>query len=661
MFESIRFVHRVRNAEKSRETVISGSGGHKEPSGSGRKTAGEMRALTTRWGRELADVLRREESAGRVLPLNEYPRPLMQREKWENLNGLWDYAIVKKDDLLKNIRWEGKILVPFSPESSLSGVGRQLQPSERLIYHRILPVRAVSESSRYLLHFGAVDQSCAVYVNGKRTALHRGGYTPFTADITDKLRVGENHLTVCVRDVSDTSFYARGKQKLSRGGMYYTAQSGIWQTVFMEKVPEHYIASAETAPDPENGSVRFKVRVRQGTGRRVHVRIFAPGMYADREFDKKEAEVIRDLSLKEETDEAAAEVVRDFSLKEEPDETAVFAGETNLPEKQYWSPESPWLYYYEVCSGEDTVTGYFALRSFTIERDRDGIPRFCLNHKPCFLRGVLDQGYWPDGLYTAPSDEALLFDILEMKQLGFNMVRKHAKTEAERWYYHCDRIGLIVWQDIVNGGTPYADWFVTYLATFLNWTKWHISDRFRRLLSRSDPAGRAQFETEMKETVSALRMHPSIAAWTLFNEGWGQFDTVRLTGELRNMDPDRLIDSASGWFDQGCGDFISIHHYFLPLPWRADGRRAVVLSEIGGYALHDDAHSACENTYGYRMYETGEELTENIRTLLEKRETLTAKGLCGFVYTQWSDIEEEVNGIYTYDREVLKVIPPVFR
>lgn len=253
-----------------------------------------------------------------------------------------------------------------------------------------------------------------------------------------------------------------------------------------------------------------------------------------------------------------------------------------------------------------------------------------------------------------PADDALKFDIEEMKKSGFNMARKHAKVECERWYYHCDRKGLFVWQDMVNGGTAYKDWYITYLASFLNALHIHPKDGNRRLLSREDPEGRDEFEKNMEETVSALKNHPCIAVWVLFNEGWGQFDTVRLTERLRRLDPSRLIDSASGWFDQKCGDFISIHHYFGPFPWRTDGKRAVVISEFGGYVLHDDEHSVADKVYGYRVYKSSGELHSGIKALIERRESYVEKGLCAWVYTQWSDIEDEENGIYTYDREVRK-------
>ena len=606
-----------------------------------KKKNSEIRQLYTIWGRD--------PDSAEILP--EYPRPQLVREKWYNLNGLWDYRITKAGCRPEEDSEKGKILVPFSPESALSGVSRQLQPDEWLWYHRTWkPDRDERKNRRFLLHFGAVDQCCTVYVNGRKASVHSGGYTPFSIDITAYAREGENHITVCVRDVSDTSFFGRGKQKLKRGGMYYTAQSGIWQTVWIESVPERYADSVRVEADPGSGRAAVSVRIRGGNGvpesRHSFFRVYAPGQYQEASFDPDEKTVLAESCLAPAVSGGPAE---------EKEILSELSGSVTVPDVRLWSPEEPWLYYYRFGFGEDTVTGYFAFRTFSVEKDHKGIPRFCLNHRPLFLKGVLDQGYWPDGLYTAPSDEALIFDIREMKRTGFNMARKHAKVEADRWYFHCDRLGMIVWQDIVNGGTPYKDWFVTYLATWLNRNGTMVSDRHRKLLSREDSDGRRQFEKEMKETVSALKEHPSIAAWTLFNEGWGQFDTQRLTGLLKKKDPTRPVDSASGWFDQGCGDFISIHHYFFRLPWRTDGKRAVVLSEIGGYAMHDGEHSACENTYGYRVFEDTKSLAANVRMLLEERERMEEQGLAGFVYTQWSDIEEEVNGIYTYDRKIRKI------
>lgn len=582
-------------------------------------------------------------------PLPEHPRPQLVRPDWFNLNGLWDYAVTAAGDTPyagegSPFLSQGKIRVPFSPESELSGVGRQLKPDEALWYRRtfVLEEEASLPSRRVLLHFGAADQAASVTVNGVKAGGHVGGYLPFTCDITPHIRRGENELVVRIRDVSDTSYHSRGKQKLARGGMYYTATSGLWQTVWLEIVPEDYIREifVEAVKDDrvvggETGSeadVSAKIRVRASRpGLSVELTVFKPGIYRDEEFAGR------------------PEILGTYE---------VLTGQPQileLPEIRRWSPEGPWLYYYTARMGEDCVTGYFALRTVEVRPDDKGVARVYLNGRPYYQRGVLDQGYWPEGLYTPPCDEALVFDVREMKKTGFNMARKHAKIEADRWYYHCDRIGLLVWQDMVNGGSPYKDWFVTYLATFTSWRNLHFSDRHRGLLSRHDSRGREEFEREMKETVRALRAHPSVICWVLFNEGWGQFDTERLTRRLRKTDPTRLIDSASGWFDQGCGDFKSTHFYFLTYRLRPEKTRAAVLSEVGGYALHLPDHSMFGKVYGYRQDTTVEALAKRYRALIRWMDSLCEKGLCGYVYTQWSDIEEEVNGVYTYDRAVRKI------
>ncbi len=569
-----------------------------------------------------------------VLP--QYPRPQMMRADFRNLNGSWDYAFTEKGAIPRG--WDGKILVPFSPESVLSGVGRQLQPEETLWYHRQFSLSPEDLSGkRILLHFGAADQFAAVYVNGRKTGTHTGGYLPFTVDITEHCRE-ENELTVGIRDVSDTSYFARGKQKLRRGGMYYTATSGIWQTVWLECVPAVYIR--EVRAEAQDDMVRFTVDLAgdaadQKTSpepRPFSLRIFRPGIYAEEEFAPGNAE---NLLLAEGR-----------------------TGQTlcvSLPEVRTWSPDEPWLYYYRIVCGKDSVTGYFGIRSVEVRPDEKGRARIYLNGKDCFLRGVLDQGYWPDGLYTAPSDEALLFDIREMKKTGFTMSRKHAKIEAERWYFHCDRLGLLVMQDMVNGGSPYKDWLVTYLATFTSWMGIPLRDDRYDLLSRENARGRQHFEEEMLKTAKVLGAHPSIISWVIFNEGWGQFDSVRLTAKLREADPSRLIDSASGWYDQGSGDFRSTHFYFLTYRFAPERERASILSEVGGYACRIKGHSAFEKVYGYRTDADPEGLQERYGKLLAWMDSLREKGLCGYVYTQWSDIEEEVNGVFTYDRRVRKL------
>lgn len=602
-----------------------------------------MKQLYTRWGREL--------DPQNVLP--EYPRPLLRRSSYTNLNGYWDYAFTREFKIPE--KYDGQILVPFSPEAVLSGVSRQLMPDEYLWYRRIFIIEGWNgrkSGRRLILHFGAVDQACAVYVNGQRAARHTGGYLPFESDITQLVRDGENELIVAVKDLSDTSCHARGKQRLERGGMFYTAQSGIWQTVWMEEVPETYIQTIESVTDPDAGTVRIRVTAAENnkyegtevktsghqegdraSGLPVQVQIHRPGLYTDScEYSGAEEILCRAIG-------SAGEWI-----------------EIAIPDIMLWTCETPYLYFYTVTLGEDRVESYFAMRRFSVEKDEKGIPRICMNGEVQFQNGVLDQGYWPDGLYTAPSDEAMIFDITEMKRCGFNMVRKHIKIEPQRWYWHCDRLGIVVWQDMVNGGEAYRYWFVTYLATVMSWRNIKIKDSHPWLLARRERTGRTEFVREMKETIRLLKGHPSICTWVIFNEGWGQFQTKELTRIAREADPDRLIDPASGWFDQGGGDLQSVHNYFFRLKVRPEKERAAVLSEIGGHTYREPDHSACEELYGYGACRDKEALGRAYRELTKKVKKLIPQGLCASVYTQWTDIEEEINGVYTWDREVRKIL-----
>lgn len=602
-----------------------------------------MKQLYTRWGREL--------DPQNVLP--EYPRPLLRRSSYTNLNGYWDYAFTREFKIPE--KYDGQILVPFSPEAVLSGVSRQLMPDEYLWYRRVFIIEGWNgrkSGRRLLLHFGAVDQACAVYVNGQRAARHTGGYLPFEADITQLVRDGENELIVAVKDLSDTSCHARGKQRLERGGMFYTAQSGIWQTVWMEEVPETYIQTIESITDLDAGTVRVRVTAAENnkyegtevktsghqegdraSGLPVQVQIHRPGLYTDScEYSVDEEILCSGIG-------SAGEWI-----------------EIAIPDIMLWTYETPYLYFFTVTMGEDRVESYFAMRRFSVEKDEKGIPRICMNGEVQFQNGVLDQGYWPDGLYTAPSDEAMIFDITEMKRCGFNMVRKHIKIEPQRWYWHCDRLGIVVWQDMVNGGEAYRYWFVTYLATVMSWRNIKIKDSHPWLLARRERTGRTEFVREMKETIRLLKGHPSICTWVIFNEGWGQFQTKELTRIAREADPDRLIDPASGWFDQGGGDLQSVHNYFFRLKVRPEKERAAVLSEIGGHTYREPDHSACEELYGYGACRDKEALGRAYRELTKKVKKLIPQGLCASVYTQWTDIEEEINGVYTWDREVRKIL-----
>lgn len=575
------------------------------------------RQLRTRWSKTI----------DKNHVLQEYPRPLMERESYVNLNGFWEYAFTENHKCPGE--FQGEILVPFSPECELSGVGRQLKPGEYLWYRRELPPEVKGGTdSRWILHFGAVDQFAVVFVNKKKVISHTGGYLPFSVDITDALTEWENQLIVQVQDTSDTSWHARGKQKLEDGGMFYPAQSGIWQTVWMEQVPADYIENLVITPDYDRGTVEVKALSRGD---------FPVKVYITSDMDARE------------------------------DVVAEGRGRSNrrirIPLRKFrrWTPEHPHLYGIEVSMGVDRVRSYCAMRKISAGTDRKGVPRVFLNNRPYFLNGVLDQGYWPEGLYTPPSDEAMIFDIQAMKDLGFNMLRKHIKIEPQRWYYHCDRLGMLVCQDMVNGGEAYRHWYVTYMATFLEQLQLRPKDHPRGLLSRRIVNGRREFSGEMKETVRVLYSHPSIAIWVIFNEGWGQFDANYMTDLLRREDSTRLIDQASGWFDQGGGDFRSIHNYFFILRVKPE-RRISVLSEYGGYAMRVENHRKYDKKYGYKFFETEEDLESGYVRLFERR-ILPAmkKGLSGLVYTQLSDVEEEINGIYTYDREICKISPRTIR
>ena len=565
-------------------------------------------------------------------PLAEYPRPAMRRDSCEILNGPWQYAITQTAEY--PAAWQGSILVPYSPEAPASGVGRTLQPGQWLHYHRLFAPPA-GEGGRVLLHFGAVDYACAVQVNGHLAGGHRGGYWPFTLDITDLLNgTGRNSLWVAVQDPTGHGTQARGKQTVKPGGMFYPAQSGIWQTVWMERVPDNYIQTLTVTPDYDARTVTVRVHTaKPGGAVNLWAMVRAGGVTIAEDWGSDEADQDGEVTL-------------------------------NIPEEHFfpWSPDTPFLYDLTVGTNQgeeaefDTVHSYFALRKWSCAPDAQGVLRFCLNDKPILLNGLLDQGYWPEGLYTPPSDAAVERELSEVKALGFNLLRKHAKIEPQRWYYHCDRLGLIVWQDIVNGGSAYNLWFVTYLTNALQPLLRRFPDgkACRSLLSRAKPAGREEYAHELADTVQALRCHPCIACWVPFNEGWGQFDAGKAVQALRTLDGTRLVDEASGWFDQGGGDVHSLHNYFYPLRIRPQ-KRTVALSEYGGIAWPMPGHEPPHKTYGYGTAKDRQELTARykklqLKTVLPQLE----KGLSALVYTQLTDVEDEVNGLFTYDRAAVK-------
>ncbi len=559
--------------------------------------------MKTIWGEHL-----RESS---ILP--EYPRPQLKRNSFLNLNGPWQFYMGPAEE--KPDRLSKTILVPFSPESELSGIRQQKQAGDILCYKRTFTLPEGFMRGRVILHFGAVDLIATVSVNGRECGTHRGGYWPFSYDITSYLRE-KNVIEVVVEDdvVESDMDDARGKQSASPGGIWYTAQSGIWQTVWLESVPENYITGLRITPLFDEEAVRIEVQTNVPGKCLIHL----DGMiYA-----------------------AAAG-------------TAVHVPVENM---RPWSPSDPYLYRFSVSFGEDRVESYFGMRKCSVQKDSKGVPRLFLNNKPLFHNGLLDQGYWPDGLYTAPAEAAMVCDIQTMKALGFNMLRKHIKIEPLRWYYLCDTMGMLVWQDMVSGGGPYRFGVVTVpVAGILP----HRVDNSYKAFGRRSEGSRLRYYEELNETVNLLYNCPSIVMWVPFNEGWGQFDALEAVRRIRELDGTRTIDHASGWHDQGGGDVFSRHVYFRKFRYKRDrAGRAAVLSEFGGYACGIEGHRWSRKDFGYRMFPSEKELTAGIVKLYD-REIRPAKeqGLSAAVYTQLSDVEQEINGLLTYDRKELKVIP----
>ena len=529
-----------------------------------------MSTIRTRWS----------ETIDKTCPLREYPRPQMARESYQCLNGAYDYAITPLTQSAMG-ESQGKILVPFAVETELSGVEQPLDENHALWYRRTFAVEEAAEGKRVLLHFGAVDWLCEVWVNGTSVGTHTGGYCPFTFDITDVLQP-ENELTVRVVDPTDKGGQPRGKQVQKPVGFWYTATSGIWQTVWLEVVPQQYLRSLRLTPDidrsvlrveaPENGDCRLKVEVKADGG------IVAS-------------------------------------------ETIAGGDWVAIPNARLWSPEDPFLYELSVSLLEgdeavDTVASYFGMRKFSMARDQNGYRRLCLNNKPYFQKGLLDQGYWPDGGMTAPSDEALIYDIQKMRDLGFNMLRKHIKVEPLRWYYHCDRLGMLVWQDMPNGCD--VDLFVAgFLPNILIRT---LSDKHEKLFCRTDLAAQELFRTELDEMLRHLYNAVSICCWVPFNESWGQFDAVNIAAHIKQLDPTRYVDHASGWHDQGVGDFKSIHRYIVPLGGFVCDKRALVVSEYGGYSRVVEGHVwNRKKCFGYLMFKNEKTLSDAYRKLHEQQ------------------------------------------
>jgi hypothetical protein len=561
--------------------------------------------ISTRWAKEV--------TPGRVLP--EYPRPELVRKDWTNLNGLWDYAITAKD-AAKPDKWDGQILVPFCIESSLSGVGKHPDEKQALWYHRTFKAPARNEAGRLHLNFGAVDWHCKVFVNDKLVGEHKGGYDPFTFDITQALKPdGDQDLVVWVWDPTETGSQPVGKQLTRPNGIWYTPVTGIWQTVWMEVVPFWGVKAVHLTPNLDRGEVEVLVDV------------------LDRSKPARAIVKIEDVG-----------------------ETTIPTGvktSIKVTSPHPWSPDDPHLYDVSVRLVHEygnppmrefgeSVSTYFAMRKISTGKDEHGIMRLMLNNKPIFMLGPLDQGWWPDGLYTAPTDEALAYDLKVLKVLGMNMLRKHIKVEPSRLYYHCDKLGLMIWQD---------------MPAVINRTKKHFVQPNQKD-AVFDADEKDIYNRELKAMIDHLSFFPSIVGWVPFNEGWGQHDTNEVLNWVMKYDPTRLVDGPSGWADRGVGHMKDAHIYPGPGMFPVMPDRVSVLGEFGGLGLPLKGHLWKDtNNWGYRTYKNTDELRENYHRLMVQLRPLVGKGLSAAVYTQTSDVEVEVNGLMTYDREVLKLDP----
>src|SRR6266540_13545 len=538
--------------------------------------------LQTRWAAQV--------KPDHVLP--EYPRPQMARPKWTNLNGPWGYAITAAD-APRPASFDGRILVPFPVESQLSGAGAWVAPDQRLWYRRTFAAPARGTADRVLLNFGAVDWEAAVYMNGALAGEHRGGYDPFTIDITNRLRGdGDQELVVAVRDATDDGQQPRGKQVRRPRGIYYTAVTGIWQTVWLETVPAWHVSGLRIDPDLDRGVVSVSVGTegRAASGGRVSISVL--------------------------------DGARVIAQGEGP--TAAIA----IPSPHAWSPTDPFLYGIRVrLDSGDEVESYFGMRSIAVKSDTSGARRMFLNGKPLFQFGLLDQGWWPDGLYTAPTDEALAFDIQKTKELGFNVIRKHVKVEPARWYYHADRLGMLVWQDMPSGNNKGAE-------------------------------AEANFQRELKAVIDALRNHPSIVMWVPFIFGYDTAATEKYVSWLKAYDTTRLVDNTSGWTDAKVGDVVDLHSYPGPAMPPLEPARAATLGEFGGLGLPTEGHTWLDRgNWGYSSFTSLADLNAAYRDLLAQLRLHIGDGLSSAIYTQTTDVEIEVNGVMTYDRGVTKLSP----
>ncbi len=543
-----------------------------------------------------------------IIPHEEYPRPQFKRSSYLCLNGKWDYAITKDEQMLSELCSE--ILVPFCPESKLSGVERQLKKDEFLHYKRKFVLEEGFNKGRVFINFGAVDQVATVYLNGKFVGRHLGGYLPFTFEITSQIKDGENELYVLVTDNADSDVYGRGKQKYKRGGIWYTATSGIWQSVWLESTPNEYLKRVKITPCLKDSTVKF-------------------------EFEKVGNSLVSVVVKDGEEVVCSYDNICDNQLI------------ARLSNPKLWTTDNPELYKVYFKCGEDEVESYFGMREFS-SLDINGKKCFGLNGKPIFHNGLLDQGYFHDGIYTPKSNEVYYNEIKGIKDLGFNMLRKHIKIEPYLWYYYCDILGVLVWQDMINGGDKYSMMQIV-LCPFLNL---RLNDKNFKRRKRGNPRSRLFYYEEAVGLIDTHYNAVSICLWTPFNEAWGQFSAYETWRMLSQYDPTRLYDHASGWQDVGGGDLTSKHIYFRKLKMKNDGKRILALTEFGGYSHTVENHVFTDKKFGYKSFNDKNRLQKAYEGLYlnEVVPLVEDELLSATVYTQLSDVEDEVNGLYTYDR-----------